>query len=247
MDTKTEKKDGSWTLDGVTRVPERKAKPEDRYRKMRLGFIGVLLIFVFSLSFLRLGTGNNGAEICQKRGLIIADALIQYHKQHGSLPPAYTTDRNGKPLHSWRTLLLPFLNKSDVFDQIRMDEPWDSDYNKLFHDKMPEEFQCPATREKSRFYTHWQVLQGAKTFFPSHYTKKLTDCKRLSNEVILIMEGTPAVHWMSPSDIPVENIAKKIGASHGNAFIGVTLDMQARIFSLAELPASQIEQMASIE
>ena len=33
-------------------------------------------------------------------------AMLYYEWVHGSLPPAFTVDENGKPLHSWRTLLL---------------------------------------------------------------------------------------------------------------------------------------------
>src|SRR6266436_3697522 len=37
----------------------------------------------------------------------IATALKEYESVYHCLPPAYTVDAAGKPLHSWRTLLLP--------------------------------------------------------------------------------------------------------------------------------------------
>src|SRR5262249_20258199 len=39
----------------------------------------------------------------------IALALYNYEQEHKALPPAYTVDANGRPLHSWRTLILPYL------------------------------------------------------------------------------------------------------------------------------------------
>src|SRR5258708_3361414 len=39
----------------------------------------------------------------------IALALQNYEQAHKALPPAYTVDAEGRPLHSWRTLILPYL------------------------------------------------------------------------------------------------------------------------------------------
>ena len=54
-------------------------------------------------------------------------AFLVYHEVHGSFPPAYTVDENGKPLHSWRVLILPFIEQKALYDKIRLDEPWDSE------------------------------------------------------------------------------------------------------------------------
>ncbi|MEZ6144785.1 MAG: DUF1559 domain-containing protein [Planctomycetaceae bacterium] len=36
-------------------------------------------------------------------------ALHNYHDDFGTFPPAYTVDENGKRMHSWRTLIWPYL------------------------------------------------------------------------------------------------------------------------------------------
>ena len=41
----------------------------------------------------------------------IALAMHNYHDAWGSFPPAYIADEDGRPMHSWRVLLLPYLNK----------------------------------------------------------------------------------------------------------------------------------------
>ena len=38
----------------------------------------------------------------------IALALHNYEEVYKVLPPAYTVDAQGRPLHSWRTLILPY-------------------------------------------------------------------------------------------------------------------------------------------
>src|SRR5262245_58943586 len=45
-------------------------------------------------------------------------ALKHYENDHHAFPPAYTTDANGKPLHSWRTLILPYMDAQGLFDSI---------------------------------------------------------------------------------------------------------------------------------
>jgi len=44
---------------------------------------------------------------CHLKGLGLA--FHTYHDAYGSFPPAYTVDADGRPLHSWRVLILPFI------------------------------------------------------------------------------------------------------------------------------------------
>ena len=46
---------------------------------------------------------------------LIGLALHNYHDMHPSFPPVYIADKNGKPLHSWRVLLLPLVGENDLF------------------------------------------------------------------------------------------------------------------------------------
>jgi hypothetical protein len=44
---------------------------------------------------------------CRNHLRQIGLALHNYHDKYGCLPPAYIADKNGRPLHSWRVLILP--------------------------------------------------------------------------------------------------------------------------------------------
>jgi hypothetical protein len=37
---------------------------------------------------------------------------------------------DGRPWHSWRTLLLPYVDQRDLYRRYRFDEPWDSPHNR---------------------------------------------------------------------------------------------------------------------
>jgi len=74
-------------------------------------------------------------------------ALVYYADKHGGLPPAHTTNGAGKPMHSWRVLLLPYLDRESLYSQINLNEPWDSPANRRFLELMPECYRSPLEAE----------------------------------------------------------------------------------------------------
>ncbi|MEZ6081865.1 MAG: DUF1559 domain-containing protein [Pirellulaceae bacterium] len=59
----------------------------------------------------------------------IALALRNYETSYHAFPPAATFDSSGNPLHSWRTLILPFLEQNALYDSIDLSKPWDDPAN----------------------------------------------------------------------------------------------------------------------
>jgi Protein of unknown function (DUF1559) len=37
--------------------------------------------------------------------------VANYHDTYGRFPPAYIADHDGRPMHSWRVLILPLLEQ----------------------------------------------------------------------------------------------------------------------------------------
>ena len=67
----------------------------------------------------------------------IALALHNYHDVYGVFPPAYIPDAQGKPKHSWRVLILPFLEEQGTYEKYDFDEPWDGPNNRALLTSMP--------------------------------------------------------------------------------------------------------------
>jgi Protein of unknown function (DUF1559) len=57
-------------------------------------------------------------------------AVANYHETYGCFPPAYVADRDGKPIHSWRVLILPFLEQQELYRAYNFDEPWNGPNNR---------------------------------------------------------------------------------------------------------------------
>ena len=77
-------------------------------------------------------------------------AMFNYACQYKTLPPAYTTDKNGKPLLSWRVLLLPYMDEDGLYKQFHLDEPWDSEHNKPLVAQMPQTYRAQAAGLRQR-------------------------------------------------------------------------------------------------
>ena len=86
-------------------------------------------------------------ERCENNLRRLYQAFAEYRDANGAYPPAFTTDAQGRKLHSWRVPLLPYLGDEALFAQIRLDEPWDSDWNSQFHAQTPNVFKCASTPE----------------------------------------------------------------------------------------------------
>ena len=151
-------------------------------------------------------------------------AFHNYHDIHGSFPPAYTVDENGKPLHSWRVLLLPFMEQSELYKKIRLDEPWNSEYNRQFHDIQLSMYQCPSRhhRKMKTANCDYSVVIGEETVFPGAATVKYEDITDGLPDTILVVERMVPICWMDPNneirfDIACEGINKHtlgIGSAH---------------------------------
>ena len=71
-------------------------------------------------------------------------AMHNYHDKYGSFPPAFVLGPDGRKWHSWRVLLLPFLEEGKLYEEYRFDEPWDGPNNRKLLEKMPQIFACPS-------------------------------------------------------------------------------------------------------
>jgi len=144
------------------------------------------------------------------------------------LPPLYTIDKNGKPLHSWRVFLLPYLEQQELFNKIRLDEPWDSPHNSQFHNQMPNVYSCPRNPGKGCSY-----VAIAGVFVPvreensSDRSTIMFAMKGTRNQMIIIEVKEP-FNWMDPTkDITLDELAKgvnsggRVGSFHaGSCFAG---------------------------
>jgi hypothetical protein len=71
----------------------------------------------------------------------IARALKEYEQVHGQLAPPVSYSADGRAMHSWRVLILPYLGEHELYARYRLDEPWDSEHNLQLADECPPCFE----------------------------------------------------------------------------------------------------------
>jgi hypothetical protein len=130
----------------------------------------------------------------------IAQAMQAYaDDHHGELPPAALTAPDGRPLLSWRVVLLPYLGHADLFAQFHLDEPWDSPHNRALLDQMPDEYRWPQN-PRGENQTYYQVFVGPGTAFERPGLSLHRDFPD-GLDTILVIEARTPVPWSQPADL----------------------------------------------
>src|SRR5262249_30419081 len=94
----------------------------------------------------------------------IALAMHNYHSTYNHFPPHAIYSKDGRPLLSWRVLLLPYLEQDAVFKQFKLDEPWDGPHNKKLLAHMPKVFADPNVHT-TQPETVYQAFVGPRAIF----------------------------------------------------------------------------------
>ena len=135
----------------------------------------------------------------------VAIAMLNYQSAFRQFPVINQSSfygADGKLQVSWRVHLLPFLEQRPLYDQFKLDEPWDSPHNITLIDKMPDVFRDPIDilgSNKTRIVT----LIGPGTAFSKPYGPKYQEFIDGAACTLLIVSvgGNNAIPWTKPDDL----------------------------------------------
>ena len=174
----------------------------------RAGFVLASVLFAmvpvaFVESEARANGGNDagGADNSADALIGIGQKIRAYTLEHKRFPPAFTVDRGGRPLLSWRVLILPYCDEK-LHKQFRLDEPWDSEHNRKLIGKMPPIFALPDSKLAEQGKTNYLAVRGDKTVFPGKTGVALDDVPDgLANTIMTVeVPDQEAVVWTKPDD-----------------------------------------------
>ena len=131
-------------------------------------------------------------------------AILNYESANGRFPPAWQVDDNGVPMHSWRVLILPFIEEGALYSQYRFDEPWDGPNNSKLANQMPRIYQCPSV-PNSTSQTTYKLVSDPEAFFNGSECRTLVDAVDGSASTIVLVEDSEhPINWMKPEGISIE-------------------------------------------
>lgn len=196
--------------------------------------------------------GREPARRTQCRGHFkqIGLALYNYHDAYGAFPPAFTVDAAGNRLHSWRTLLLPYLNQKLLYDKIDLSKPWDDPANAFLHQEQVPQFLCPSAIT-SRGQTTCLALVTSQSVIRPESSCSIKDVKDGTSNTLTVIEvdAEHAVPWMSPYDAD-EALFLSLGPqsklSHPGGFHALITDGAVRMLK-RDLPADTRRALITVD
>ncbi len=133
-------------------------------------------------------------------------AVANYYDNNGSLPPAYIADESGKPMHSWRVLLLPYMDQPELYEAYDFSEPWDGPNNRKLLQRRPKAYAFPS-EEKGGSVTNYLAVVGPQTAWPGAEPAGGNKPHATSGSTILVVENHGSgIHWTEPRDLQFDTM-----------------------------------------
>jgi hypothetical protein len=133
--------------------------------------------------------------------------------------------------------ILPTLGHGDLYRQFHLDEPWDSEHNKQFIARMPDEFASPHLSLDGQ--TTFLAPIGAGTLLgdPSTNARPLRDS---SSSRVFVVEADleRAVPWTCPDDLPFDprQPDEGLGQQRAGSFYAAFADAEVGLVPLSTGP-----------
>lgn len=198
---------------------------------------------------------------CKGKLSQISLALYCYHQDYGCYPPAYIADENGRPMHSWRVLLLPYWEVGDFYRRYRFDEPWDGPNNRKLGEETGSPYKlyhCVSDRpetagaDNSRM-TSYVVVTGPETAWSGSRTSRSDITNDPASTFLVVEVANSGIHWMEPRDLDIREMELTINSKAGKAISsrhhlgawGITADRGVR-FLFESLTPAQVRQRLTI-
>jgi hypothetical protein len=142
----------------------------------------------------------------------IGRALHNHHDQMGHFPPAYVADATGKPLYSWRVLLLPYLGQQALYDRFDKTKAWDAPENLAISNTAVDAFKSPADTGVGANGVSYVAIVGEGCVFSGIKPRKFGEMLDGTSNTIAVIECRGiAGSWAAPVDLKQEGLRLELG------------------------------------
>ncbi len=143
-------------------------------------------------------------------------AVANYHDQHKHYPLPYLTDARGEPAHSWRVLLLPYIEQRALHEQYDFTTRWDTAANRALASGMPRQYAFHDTYQPGLTITNYLAVVGPETVWPGQKKLAAADVTDGLSTTILIVENLGAdIPWLEPRDLTLATMSLRLNDPAG--------------------------------
>jgi hypothetical protein len=187
---------------------------------MALSHVCLLAFFLFFLFGLctpsvQSARAASRRAVCLNHLKQIVLALHNYHDEYGSFSPAYVADDNGRPMHSWRVLILPYLDAHRLYREYRFDEPWDSEANRTLIKWMPSVYACPTHYHsmKDTTNTSYVAIVDPQTCWPLSDGRQSSEILDGVSQTVMVIEcDSEDIPWTEPRDLDLQTAIRVLNS-----------------------------------
>ena len=192
------------------------------YLCLAVAFTLLLFLFLLARNAIRQARWRTEHARRGSRLTQIASAVKAYYYEHGSLPPAFVADDEGKRIHSWRVLIRDGFERGALSDY-DFDSAWDSKHNRRLWSSPVRRWYFYTEKnwnEDPRETTQFVAVVAEDTLWPGEKPFAFDDSPpddlrdEYGGTILLIEIPNSDIHWMEPRDITFEEARRLFLAEH---------------------------------
>ena len=138
---------------------------------------------------------------CKNNLKQIGLALHNYYDAYHTFPPEFTVDAEGQPLHSWRTLVVPYTEASTFYSKIDFAQPWNEPPNQSLAAVPWSTYRCRSSTFPENHTSYFGISATDAFFAPGVYRRMDDMADGISRTLTTIeVDLERSQPWMKPVD-----------------------------------------------
>jgi hypothetical protein len=175
-------------------------------------------------------------------------AVHAFHDTYKRLPPAALCDpQTGKPVLSWRVALLPYLEQANLYQQFKLNEPWDGPNNRKLLERIPPVYAPVGVKAEKPYLTFYRAFVPGKGTGATAWSTQVTRQPPFgafggripatipdgTSNTIGVVEAGEAVPWTRPEPLVYNEKGPlpKLGGHFKDGFLVGMMDGSVQFIS----------------
>jgi hypothetical protein len=172
-------------------------------------------------------------------------ASLNYESAYQKFPKRTLKDENGKALFSGRVALLPFMEQNNLYAQLKLDEPWDSEHNSQFTSMAIPAF---GMNDEGKATVRFPVFPGS--IWDTDEDLNFSNVTDGSSNTIFSIQVDPseATSWADPTpwNVSKNNPMRDVFGDREEVVVGM-LDGSTRTLKKSEMTNEKLKAMLTYE